>query len=100
MVWKKVAEKGSISNGKSNEFDIDGKKIAIFHHDGWYALDASCIHQDQSITCGKIEDDIIECPHHFWHYNLKTGELLDYLKDAKLGNYKIKEKNDGIYIDI
>jgi len=61
-----------------------GKKIAIFHKDGWYALDALCIHQDQSITCGKIEDGVLECPHHFWHYNLKTGELLDYLKDAKI----------------
>ncbi len=30
----------------------------------------------------------MECPLHFWHYNIKTGELLDYLKGVKLQKYK------------
>ena len=28
MTWKKIAEKNTISIGKGEEFDIDGKKIA------------------------------------------------------------------------
>lgn len=100
MAWKKVADKGSIQSGKGVEIDLDGKKIAVFNKDGFYALDALCAHQDQSIACGNIEDGIVECPHHFWHYNLKSGKLLDYLKDVKLQTYPIEEKSDGIYIDI
>ena len=100
MAWKKIAEKGSIPNGKADEFEVDGKKIAVINQDGFHALDAICVHQEQSITCGKIEGDIIECPHHFWHYNYKTGKLLDYLKDISLDTYKVEEKSDGIYIDI
>ena len=100
MTWKKVAEKGEIQIGKGSEFKIEGKKIAIFNKDGYYALDALCVHQDGSIAPGKLDGDVVECPLHSWHYNIKTGKLLDYLKDVKLQTYKVEEKKDGIYIDI
>jgi nitrite reductase/ring-hydroxylating ferredoxin subunit len=101
LVWKKIAEKGTIQIGKSKEFEIGGKKIAVFNQDGYHALDSVCVHQDGSIAPeGKIEGDIVECPLHFWHYNIKTGELLDYLKGVKLQKYDIDVKDDGIYIDV
>lgn len=100
MVWKKVAEKGAIASGKGREFNIEGKRIAIFNQDGYHALDALCVHQDGSIAPGKLEGDIVECPLHFWHYNIKTGELIDYLKDVKLQKYNVEEKKDGIYVDV
>ena len=101
MTWKKVTEKNTITNGKGEEFDINGKKIAIFNQDGYHALDSVCVHQDGSIAPeGKIEGDIVECPLHFWHYNIKTGELQDYLKGVKLQTYPIEERNDGVYIDL
>ena len=73
MVWKKVTEKNTIVANSGKEFDVNGKKIAIFNQ---------------------------ECPSHFWHYNIKTGELQDYLKDVKLQTYTVEERNDGIYIDL
>lgn len=100
MVWKKVAEKGSIPKGASDEFNLDGKQIVVINHDGLHAMDSSCAHQNQSIACGKIDGDVIECPHHFWHYNYKTGELLDYLQEIRLKTYDIKEDSKGIHVDL
>ena len=101
MAWTKVAEKGDIQTGKSKEFEIDGKKIAVFNQDGYHALDGICQHQDGSIAPeGKIEGDIVECPLHFWHYNIKTGELTDYLKGVKLKKYEVDVRDDGIYVDV
>ncbi len=100
MTWKKVAEKGKIQKNAGVEFDVEGKKIAIFNKDGYYALDAICVHQDGSIAPGKLEGDVVECPLHFWHYNIKTGKLLDYLKEIKLQTYKVEERKDGIYVEI
>ena len=100
MAWKKIAGKNTISIGKGEECDIDGKKIAIFNQGGYHALDALCVHQDSSIAPGKLDGDIVECPSHFWHYNIKTGELQDYLKDVRLQTYSIEERSDGIYIDL
>ena len=46
LVWKKVADRADIEKGKGKEFDVDGKKIAIFNHDGYRGIDAMCVHQD------------------------------------------------------
>jgi len=100
MTWKKIAEKSEISSGKGKAFKIDGKQIAIFNQDGYHALDDICVHQDGSISSGKIVGDIVECPLHFWHYNFKTGELKDYIKDVKLQTYPVEVKDDGIYVDV
>ncbi len=100
MTWKKVAEKSEIAPGKSREFQIDGKKIAIFNQNGYHALDSMCVHQDGSLAPGKLDGDVVECPLHFWHYNIKTGELLDYIKGVKLQTYKVEARNDGIYLDV
>ena len=100
MTWIKVAEKGDIQIGTSKEFEVDGKKIAVFNQDGFHALDGICQHQDGSIAPkGKFEGDIVECPLHFWHYNIKTGELMDYLKGVKLQKYEVDIRDDGIYVD-
>ena len=95
LAWKKIAEKNTINLNNGKEFDINGKKIAIFNQDGYHAMDAICVHQDSSIATGKLDGDIVECPSHFWHYNIKTGELQDYLKGVKLQTYPVEERNDG-----
>lgn len=100
MAWKKVAGKNDIAPGKGREFVVDGKKIAIFNQNGFHALDSVCVHQDGSLAPGSLEGDVVECPLHFWHYNIKTGELLDYIKGIKLQTYKVDVKNDDIYLDL
>ncbi len=100
MTWKKVAKKDSIAPGKGWEFNVDCKKIAIFNKDGYHALDALCVHQDGHIAPGVLDGDVVECPLHSWHYNIKTGKLLDYLQDVKLQTYSVEVRDDGIYVDI
>ena len=100
MTWKKIADKGDVPTGGGKAFKIDGKQIAIFNQDGYHAMDDLCVHQDGSIAPGKLEGDIVECPLHFWKYNIKTGELVDYLKDIKLETYSVQSRDDGLYVDI
>lgn len=100
MVWKKVAAKDQIASGKGKAFDVDGSKIAVFNQNGYHAMDDVCVHQDGSLAPGKLDGDIVECPLHFWHYNIRTGELKDYLKDVKLRTYPVRVQDDGIYVDV
>lgn len=101
MAWKRIADRGSVPRGGSAEFKVDGRRIALVNSGGrLHALDAVCAHQEQSIAGGRIEGDVIECPHHFWHYNYKSGKLLDYLKDVSLETYGAEERGDGIYVDV
>lgn len=97
----KIAEKNSIKNGQSKQIELNNKKILVFNlNEEYYALDSICVHQDRNLNGGKIQNGIIECPFHFWHYDIKTGNLLDYLKNIKLNTYYVKKDKDGIYIDV
>ena len=101
MAWKKIAQTFDIPENRGKEIEINGNRVAIFHANGrYYALEALCRHQDGSLAPGKINGEVVECPLHFWHYNIRTGELLDYLKDVKLETYDIDIRGNDIFIDI
>ncbi len=101
MTWIKVAQTDEIADKKGKEIDVNGTRIALFHTQGkYYALEALCRHQDGSLAPGKIDGEIVECPLHFWHYNIRTGELLDYMKGVKLETYNVEVRGNDIYLDI
>jgi nitrite reductase/ring-hydroxylating ferredoxin subunit len=101
MTWIKVANKDELHQGKGKELNVDGIRIALFNANGrFYAIEALCRHQDGSLAPGKIDGEIVECPLHSWHYNVRTGELLDYLEGVKLTTYDIGVKGNAIYLDV
>lgn len=97
----KVAHRGEIKENGGKELNVNGTRVALFFANGkYYAVEALCRHQDGSLAPGKIDGEVVECPVHSWHYNIKTGELLDYLEGVKLTTYKVDVKDDDIYIDV
>ena len=100
MTFVKVAQRGEIKENSGKELYINGTRIALFYAKGrYYAIEALCRHQDGSLAPGKIDGEVIECPLHSWHYNIKTGELLDYLEGVKLLTYNVDVRGNDIYID-
>lgn len=101
MAWLKVAHKSEIGDKKGKEINVSGTRIALFHVNGkLYAIEALCRHQDGSLAPGQIDGEVVECPLHSWHYNIRTGELLDYLAGVKLTTYKVDVKGNDVYLDI
>ena len=101
MTWVKIANKNEISEGNGKEVHINGQRIALFlSNNKYYAIEALCRHQDGSLAPGKIEGEVVECPLHFWHYNIRTGELLDYMEGVKMNTYNIEIRKNEIYLDI
>jgi nitrite reductase (NADH) small subunit len=101
MTWLKVAHKSEIAEKKGKELNIKGTRIALFNFNGkFYAIEALCRHQDGSLAPGQIDGEVVECPLHQWHYNIRTGELLDYLEGVKLKTYNVKLRESYIYLEI
>jgi 3-phenylpropionate/trans-cinnamate dioxygenase ferredoxin component len=101
MTLTRIAGVKEISNGCGKEVNIKGNRIALFHaNNNYYAIEALCRHQDGSLAPGRVDGEVVECPLHSWHYNIRTGELLDFLQDVKLNTYKVEVKGEDIYIDI
>jgi nitrite reductase/ring-hydroxylating ferredoxin subunit len=101
MTRIKVAVKDEIIIGNGKELNVNGIRIALFNANGkYYAVEALCRHQDGSLAPGKVDGEIVECPLHSWHYNIRTGELLDYLGGVKLTTYDVDIKGNDIYVDV
>ena len=101
MTWTKIANKDEIHEGNGKEININGQRIALFlSNNRYYAIEALCRHQDGSLAPGKVQGEIVECPLHFWHYNIRTGELLDYLDGVKLNTFKVELRKNEIYLDV
>src|ERR687891_1328438 len=101
MTWVKVCYERDIKENHGKEINVNGIRIALFHaNDRYYAIEALCRHQDGSLAPGKLEGEVVECPLHFWHYNIRTGQLLDYLDGVRLNTYEVKVIDGQIYIEI
>lgn len=101
MAFVKVAQRGEIRENCGKEININSTRIALFYANGrYYAIEALCRHQDGSLAPGKIDGEVVECPLHSWHYNIKTGELLDYLEGVKLATYDVDIRGNDIYINV
>jgi nitrite reductase/ring-hydroxylating ferredoxin subunit len=97
----KVAQRAEIKENGGKELNVNGTRVALFHANGkYYAIEALCRHQDGSLAPGKIDGEVVECPLHSWHYNIRTGELLDYMEGVKLTTYKVDVQGNDIYIDV
>jgi nitrite reductase/ring-hydroxylating ferredoxin subunit len=82
LTFVKVAQRGEIKENSGKELYINGTRIALFYANGkYYAI------------------EVVECPLHSWHYNIRTGELLDYLEGVKLMTYNVEVRGNDIYID-
>src|ERR671927_35308 len=101
MTLTRIADVKEISNGRGKEVNINGNRIALFRaNDSFYAIEALCRHQDGSLAPGRIDGEVVECPLHSWHYNIKTGELLDYLEGVKLTTYKVIVNGNDLYVEL
>ena len=101
MTLVKVATTGELQQNGGKEVNVNGTRIALFHSNGhYYALEALCRHQDKPIAPGKLDGEVVECPWHSWHYNVRTGELLDYMEGVKMTTYKVDDKAGDIFIDL
>ena len=97
----KVARQGDIPENTGKEVNVNGNRIALFYASGkYYAMEALCRHQDKPIAPGKVDGEVVECPWHSWHYNIRTGELLDYLSGVKMTTYKVDVRGSDIYVDV
>jgi nitrite reductase/ring-hydroxylating ferredoxin subunit len=101
MTWVKIANKEEIREGNGKEVTVNGQRIALFlSNNKYYAIEALCRHQDGSLAPGKVHGEVVECPLHFWHYNIRTGELLDYIDGVKLNTFDIEVRKNEIFLDI
>lgn len=96
----KAARVSEIPPGSMREVSAGGRKILLANLDGqFYAIDNECLHQGGPLAEGEITGDCVECPWHFWQWNLKTGECA-HDPSVKTRCYEVKTEGDDIFIAV
>jgi len=73
-VFVEVAKISDVPFGRTKAFDIDGRRIALFHtRDGIFATDNTCPHRGGPLAEGDLIGNEITCPWHLWGFDVVTG---------------------------
>lgn len=79
------------------------EKVLVVNVEGevWAVSDV-CPHSGGYLHQGPIADYIIECPLHYWPFDLRTGELVGMPAsyDERLNTYKVRQIDDELYLEI
>jgi nitrite reductase/ring-hydroxylating ferredoxin subunit len=74
MAEFRVAATGEVPEGKSIVVEVEGKRLALFRHQGeFFALDETCPHRGGPLHEGLIQEGVVACPWHLWQFDLRTG---------------------------
>jgi nitrite reductase/ring-hydroxylating ferredoxin subunit len=119
MAEQFVGKLSEFQDGDRRIIFVGDNEIGVFRHEGkFYAYSNFCLHQGgpacEGLTIAKVEERIMPdktsrglyfsetemhfvCPWHGYEYDMMTGECVSDRR-LKLRQYKVVEKEDGVYV--
>jgi naphthalene 1,2-dioxygenase ferredoxin component len=100
--WVRVAGVEEIEVGTAGVFEIDGRRIAIFHVEigEFYATDDLCTHGNASLAEGWLEGCVIECPLHAGRFDVRTGQRLCEPIEEDLKTYQVRVAGPDLLLEV
>lgn len=100
--FERVAAADRVEQGHMLAVVVAGTELLLTRRtDGTVvAFPPGCPHQGQPLGGGAITGDMLECPHHFYAYDLCSGANLHPGDDdnIRLLLHEVHEVDDGIYL--
>ena len=83
------------------KFTVKEKELAIvLTNSGIKVFDNACPHEGASLAGGEVlVTDVVICPWHQYHFDLKTGACSDFECGA-LKLYEVSETDEGVFITV
>lgn len=77
MAKIRVCLASDVPPGSMVNIDLLGRTVLFANVGGtFYAMDGICPHAIGNLARGKLEGFIVECPRHFWKFDLRDGKLV------------------------
>lgn len=101
LAFVKVAAVEDIPQGTSACFDVEGRRVAVFHlADGFYAIDDNCSHDEASLSAGEIINGTVACPRHGAKFDIATGRALTLPAVLPVDTFKVKVEDGSVFVDV
>jgi len=101
--WVKVCDEKLLKNGDLLDFDQGDKKILLARVGGQvFATDRICTHAYADLAMGIMneEEKTVTCPLHLSVFKLDTGAPQNLPAEQPLKTYKVKIRDNAIYIQL
>jgi len=88
--WVEVATTADLPPGSALTAPAGDGEVALFNVDGeLVAMEARCLHRGAPLAEGHVSRGVVTCLHHWWRYDLHTGERLG-APDLRLSCYAVR----------
>jgi len=101
--WVKVCDEKVLKNGDLLDFAHGDKKILLARVGGQvFATDRICTHAYADLAMGIMneEEKTVTCPLHLSVFKLDTGAPQNLPAEQPLKTYKVKIRDNAIYIQL
>ena len=110
-----VSKTDEMKEGTMKKVSVAEQEILLARvGDEYYASDNRCPHMRGRLSHGKLEGSVVTCPLHGSQFDLKTGEVVRWLKGTgllsgigkalkpsqSLTTYKVKVEGDRVMVEI
>lgn len=110
-----VGKTGEMQNGIMKMVFANGQEILLAKvGDEYYATEDRCPHLHARLVLGKLDGTVVTCPRHGSQYDIKTGEVVRWLKGSgllsrigktlkppqQLKTYKVVIDGDNIMVEV
>ncbi len=93
-----VCRVGEIPEGQGKVVCVGKKIIAVFCENGEYhAIDDMCPHMGASLGSGAVENGVVTCPWHAWHFRIKDGTWADNPR-IRIASYATRVEGDQVLV--
>ena len=101
MTTYPIAKTTEIPPGKMIGASVAGDRILVANVGGeFFAMRAICNHMGGSLDKGKLEDNVITCPLHGSKWDVKTGKLIQYMRQLPPEPiYRVIIEEDQIFVE-
>jgi len=104
-----------LQEGTMKDVTVNGREILLAKvGDKYYAATNRCSHMGGKLSRGKLEGTIVTCPLHGSQFDLKSGEVVRWLKGSgllskvgkalksprQLTTYNVNIKDDRILVEV
>jgi 3-phenylpropionate/trans-cinnamate dioxygenase ferredoxin component len=89
-----------LDDGEPHLVLVDGTPVCVVSVDGEVlAVHDICTHALESLSCGWVEGDRIECPRHGASFSLRSGEALTPPAIRSLPTFAVEVRDGRVLID-
>lgn len=97
----RVGKTGEVPAGRAEVFDVEDRKIAVFHiDDAYYAIDDICTHDGGPLADGEVEGEQVICPRHGARFSIKTGAALSFPAVTPVESYPVRVDGEELFIGL